>query len=177
MFENKKSDSKKTKRNPWPGNCVWPEPLRDGAGMAWEEDFIPDSLDETAQDLVDIKDYYDSLVENGRLNEDYTLNEDYDEEEEIEEENGDDREEEEFTPEMGEEYWDEKEQCFNYEFWLDDLSDHLNLLKIDCVPVTEDPVVAVREVIGYEFVNENLLRQAFTRRAFAVEYGLSGCNE
>ena len=177
MFENKKSDSKKTKRKFWPENCAWPEPLRDGAGMAWEEDFIPDSLDETAQDLVDIKDYFDSLVENGRLNEDYTLNEDYDEEEEIEEENGDDREEEEFTPEMGEEYWDEKEQCFNYEFWLDDLSDHLNLLKIDCMPVTEAPVVAVREVIGYEFVNENLLRQAFTRRAFAVEYGLSGCNE
>ena len=50
-------------------------------------------------------------------------------------------------------------------------------MKIDCVPVTENPVVAVREVIGYEFVNENLLRQAFTRRAFAVEYGLSGCNE
>ena len=121
---------------------------------------------------MDIKDYFDSLVENGRLNEDYTLNEDYDEEEELEEDNGDDREEEEFTPEMGEEYWDEKEQCFNYEFWLDDLSDHLNLLKIDCVPITENPVVAVREVIGYEFVNENLLRQAF-----AVEYGISGCNE
>ena len=177
MFENKKRDSKKTKRKPWPDNCAWPEPLRDGVGMAWEEDFIPDSLDETAQDLVDIKDYFDSLVENGRLNEDYTLNEDYDEEEELEEDNGDDREEEEFTPEMGEEYWDEKEQCFNYDIWLDDLSDHLNLLKIDCMPVTEDPVVAVREVIGYEFVNENLLRQAFTRRAFAVEYGISGCNE
>ena len=177
MSENKLKRSKHLNCKPWPGNCVWPEPLRDGAGMAWEEDFIPDSLDETAQDLVDIKDYFDSLVENGRLNDDYTLNEDYDEEEELDEDNGDDREEEEFTPEMGEEYWDEKEQCFNYEFWLDDLSDHLNLLKIDCVPVTENPVVAVREVIGYEFVNENLLRQAFTRRAFAVEYGLSGCNE
>lgn len=50
-------------------------------------------------------------------------------------------------------------------------------MKIDCVPITENPVVAVREVIGYEFVNENLLRQAFTRRAFAVEYGISSCNE
>ena len=177
MFENKETDSKKTKHKPWPENCAWPEPLRDGAGMAWETDFVPDALDEAAQDLMDIKDYFDSLVENGRLNEDYTLNEDYDGEEELAEDNGDDREEEEFTPEMGEEYWDKEEQCFDYDIWLDDLSDHLNLLKIDCVPVTENPVVAVREVIGYEFVNENLLRQAFTRRAFAVEYGLSGCNE
>ena len=57
------------------------------------------------------------------------------------------------------------------------MSDHLNLLKIDCMSVTENPVEIVRQVIGYEFVNENLLRQAFTRRAFAVEYGLPGCNE
>ena len=32
-------------------------------------------------------------------------------------------------------------------------------------------------VIDYEFVNENLLRQAFTRRAFAVQYGIEGCSE
>lgn len=30
---------------------------------------------------------------------------------------------------------------------------------------------------GYRFRSENLLRQAFTRRAFALEYGLSGCGE
>ena len=30
------------------------------------------------QDLVDVKDYFDSHVNNGHLNEDYTLNEDYD---------------------------------------------------------------------------------------------------
>ncbi|SFE69037.1 ribonuclease III domain-containing protein [Succiniclasticum ruminis] len=177
MLENKLKGSNNVKHKPWPENCAWPEPLRDGAGMAWEEDFIPDSLDEIAQDLVDIKDYFDSLVEIGRLNDDYTLNEDYDEEEELDEDEADDWEEEAFTPEMGEEYWDKEEQCFDYDIWLDDLSDHLNLLKIDCVPVTENPVVTVREAIGYEFVNENLLRQAFTRRAFAVEYGLSGCNE
>ncbi len=182
MSENKSYVNKIVKRKPWPENCVWPEPLSDGAGMAWEEDFIPDSLDETAQDLVDIKDYFDSLVENGRLNDDYTLNEDYDEdaiddETDEDEEDSADWENNTFTPEMGEEYWDKEEQCFDYDIWLDDLSEHLNLLKIDCMPVTEDPVVAVREVIGYEFVNENLLRQAFTRRAFAVEYGLSGCNE
>lgn len=171
--------NKKMKHKPWPKDCVWPEPLRDGAGMAWETDFVPDTLDETARDLMEIKDYFDSLVEEGRLNEDYTLNADYEEFEDDEEDDDTDDgwENVEFTPEMGEDYWDEKEQCFEYDIWLDDLSDHLNLLKIDCMPVTENPVEIVRQVIGYEFVNENLLRQAFTRRAFAVEYGLPGCNE
>ena len=177
MSENNLNE--KMKRKPWPKDCVWPEPLRDGAGMAWETDFVPDTLDETARDLMEIKDYFDSLVEEGRLNEDYTLNADYEEfEDDEEDDDADDGwENVEFTPEMGEDYWDEKEQCFEYDIWLDDLSRHLNLLKIDCMPVTEDPVEIVRQVIGYEFVNENLLRQAFTRRAFAVEYGLSGCNE
>ena len=170
---NNLSVSKRLKRKPWPKECAWPEPLQDGAGMSWEADFVPDALDETAQDLMDIKDYYDSLVEEGRLNEDYTLNEDYKEYENNEEDDEDDT----FTPEMGEDYWDNKEQCFNYEFWEIDLSDHLNLLKIDCMQVTENPAEKVRQIIGYEFVNENLLRQAFTRRAFAVEHGLSGCNE
>lgn len=171
--------SKKAKRKPWPKDCVWPEPLRDRAGMAWEADFVPDALDETAQDLMDIKDYYDSLVADGRLNEDYTLNEDYEDYEDDKEgeDADDDGQDDVFTPEMGEDYWDAKEQSFDYDIWLDDLSNHLNLLKIDCMPVTENPVVKVRHVIGYEFVNENLLRQAFTRRAFAVEYGLSGSNE
>lgn len=43
--------------------------------------------------------------------------------------------------------------------------------------VDPDPVVFVRGIIEYEFVNENLLRQAFTRRAFAVQYGIEGCSE
>ena len=177
MSENNLNE--KMKRKPWPKDCVWPEPLRDGAGMAWEADFVPDTLDETARDLMEIKDYFDSLVEEGRLNEDYTLNADYEEfEDDEEDDDADDGwEDDEFTPEIGEDYWDEREQCFEYDIWLDDLSRHLNLLKIDCMPVTENPVEIVRQVIGYEFVNENLLRQAFTRRAFAVEYGLSGCNE
>lgn len=187
MSENNVKDSaltgknlsigKKTKHKPWPKDCVWPEPLRDGAGMPWEVDFVPDALDETTQDLMDIKDYFDSLVESGRLDESYTLNDEYEEEEERDEDAVDDWESEEFVPEIGEDYWDKEEQCFDYDIWLEDLSDHLNLLKIDCVPVTVNPVEKVRQVIGYEFINENLLRQAFTRRAFAVEYGLSGCNE
>lgn len=40
-----------------------------------------------------------------------------------------------------------------------------------------DPVVCISQVIGYRFVNENFLRQAFTRRTFQIEYGLSGCSE
>ena len=32
-------------------------------------------------------------------------------------------------------------------------------------------------MIGYEFINENLLRQAFTRRAFGLEYGVGDSEE
>ena len=78
---------------------------------------------------------------------------------------------------MGEDYWDEEEQRFDVEWWEDELTDHMNLLKIDAESYTKDPAMFVRDTIGYEFINENLLRQAFTRRAFAVEYGLPGCNE
>ena len=50
-------------------------------------------LDEDARELLDIKEYYDGLVESGRLNEDYILNEDYedwsdDEDQEDEDEDG-----------------------------------------------------------------------------------------
>ena len=62
-------------------------------------------------------------------------------------------------------------------YWDEELTDHMNLLKIDAESYTKDPAMFVRDTIGYEFINENLLRQAFTRRAFAVEYGLPGCNE
>lgn len=45
------------------------------------------------------------------------------------------------------------------------------------IPANRDPAMLVRDAIGYEFQNRNLLRQAFTRRAFALEYGLRGCGE
>lgn len=45
------------------------------------------------------------------------------------------------------------------------------------IPAQRDPAMRVRDAIGYEFLNQNLLRQAFTRRAFAQEYGLRGCSE
>ena len=46
---------------------------------------------------------------------------------------------------------------------------------MNCIKIpfsSQDPVTAIRDVIGYEFINENLLRQAFTRRAFGLEYGV-----
>ena len=179
MSENKLNASKRMKRKPWPRDCIWPEPLKVGEGMQWDEDLLPESLDERAQELMDIKDYYDSLVESGRLYEDYTLNPDY-EEDAVEDETEEDEDglaDDEFIPKIGEDYWDEEEQRFDVEWWEDELTDHMNLLKIDAESYTKDPAMFVRDTIGYEFINENLLRQAFTRRAFAVEYGLPGCNE
>ena len=192
LNENLLSISKKAKRKPWPKDCVWPEPLAYGEGQTWDEDLLPDpvALDEATQDLLDVKEYFDSLVECGRLNEDYSLNYDYEPEDAWDGENsetsgGDDGEgadeawddPDDFEPKMGEEFWDEEEHRFQLDWWEEALNDRLNLLKINYVPYDKDPAVAVREITGYEFVNENLLRQAFTRRAFAVEYGLPGCNE
>lgn len=150
----------------WPEACAWPAPLPKGSGTAWDADTVdPFSLDADGEEMLAIKDYFDSLVEEGRLNPDYSLNADYD----------DEAEDEEFTPEQGEEYW--VDDRFLIEIWEDDLAEYMNCLKID-VPLTgKDPVIAVREVCDYTFINENLLRQAFTRRAFALEYGLDGCSE
>ena len=60
----------------WPVDCVWPEPIWKGEGTPWEPDEVdPLLLDEEGQDLLEIREYFDSLVEEGVLNEDYTLNE------------------------------------------------------------------------------------------------------
>lgn len=55
---------RKNKR--WPKNCVWPEPAWDGEGVAWEEDDVdPMLLDEDGRELLEIKEYFDTLVEEG----------------------------------------------------------------------------------------------------------------
>ena len=154
----------------WPEECPWPAPLWGGYGFPWDEedaDLMP--LDEEAVDLLRIKEFYDDLVICGRLNDDYTWNEYY-------EEDSDDEFScdvpEDFVPDLGEEYWTDR---FEYQMWEDDFSEHLNLIKID--PAGFDTLIDIQSIIQYSFVNENLLRQAFTRRSFATEYGLSGCNE
>jgi ribonuclease-3 len=51
----------------------------------------------------------------------------------------------------------------------------MNLIKI---PASDPaPVSIIRDTIGYEFINENLMRQAFTRRAFGIEYGVGNSEE
>lgn len=175
-WKQSESSSQK-KRKPWPKGCVWPEPLWNGeGGTVWDEDFLPLDVDEDAEYYTEVKGYFDGLVRDGRLDEEYCLSEEYYLTENDEDPRGSE-EDEAWIPEIGEEYWDGER--FLVELWEEDLTDHMNLLKIDTygVSVGEDPVVAVRNIIDYEFVNENLLRQAFTRRAFQVEYGLAGCNE
>lgn len=154
------------KERKWPENCVWPEPIWDGEGQFWDTDLAEMAeLDENGQDLLDIKDYMDDLVKSGRLNPDYSLNDDYEDEDKDDAE--DEGEYEPFSPEKGIDYWDEG---FDLEAWEEDLSTHMNMLKIEiCTP---DPVSFIWQVTGYTFINENLVRQAFTRRAFALEYGV-----
>ena len=165
------------KNRRWPENCVWPEPAWNGGGTWWEEDEVdPSLLDEDGQELLEIKEYFDTLVEEGRLNEDYSLNEDFEEfdDDDTSEDPDEWDEPEEFEPEMGSDYWDEG---FDIQAWEEDFSVHVGLLKIVPGGGEKDPIIYVRGVIDYEFVNENLLRQAFTRRAFAVQYGIEGCSE
>ena len=170
-------------RKAWPADCLWPEPVWDGThgGMQWSaEDVDLMTLDEEAKELLEIRGYMDSLVEEGRLNEDYSLNEDYisdfndisDNEEDDEVGESEEEEDGRFEPEKGIDYW---EEGFDLESWEYAFEDHMNLIKI---PVSShDPVTAIRDVIGYEFINENLMRQAFTRRAFGLEYGVGDSEE
>lgn len=147
-------------RKPWPENCLWPEPTE--WSFDYDEETIPEELDQDAQDLLDVKEYYDELRERGILEDDYSLNDDAD-----------------YSPDhegtgiemLANDYWDDG---FDYDQWQEDLSNHLNLLKIDLNDTVMDLFCLVRESTGYIFVNENLLRQAFTRRAFAIEYGPEG---
>ncbi len=178
---SKLAKGRKTRKK-WPAGCIWPEPVWDGAygGMDWSADDVDIfTLDEEGQDLLEIRDYMDALVEAGRLNEDYSLNEDYfpdeddisydDEDDEDDDPEGEDGE---FEPEMGSDFW---EDGFDLESWEYAFEEHMNLIKI---PVSaQDPVPVIRDVIGYEFINENLMRQAFTRRAFGLEYGVGDSEE
>ena len=195
------------KRKPWPKKCAWPEPIWDGEGdMEWElDDAAAFPVDSAIDELVSIREYMDELVEEGILNEDYSLNLEYEPEEDEEQEtvewnpehdfsadsscslDGMDSDDEEddhhipfdiraFEPEQGKDYWDDG---FDIVTWQEDFDHHMNCLKLALTDVTsdEEPVSFIRNLIGYEFVNENLLRQAFTRRAFAVEYGIKADSE
>ena len=158
-----KNDNSKG-RKPWPADCIWPKPIPDGEGQLWDiDDAEMVELDEEGWCLQEIKAYFDGLAEEGVLNDDYSLCEDY---------RNDDSDEPAIRLEMGDEYWD---NGFLIDMWQEDISDHINRFKLDISEAHPESVI--REIIGYDFINENLLRQAFTRRAFAIEYGLSGDNE
>ena len=146
--------SKENKIKAWPKDCKWPEPgYSDNCWEAEDAENLP--IDDECQDLLDIKEYMDRLVKEGRLNDDYSLNEDFDE-----------GSSDEFEPETGSDYWDDG---FEYELWSDDVIEHLDLIKLSA----KSPAGKIQQTIGYEFINENLLRQAFTRRSFGVEYGVA----
>lgn len=160
-----------TKKKPWLENCPWPEPT--DYSFDYDEDTVPNAYDEETEKLLEIKEYYDALAKSGRLNDDYTLNEEYVDLVQKDDEDGEE-EVEDFTPEKGEDYWD---GGFDIEAWQEDLSAHVNLLQIAPMDPHKDPVIAMRSAFSYDFINQNLLRQAFTRRSFQIEHGLLGCSE
>ncbi|MBR0417774.1 MAG: ribonuclease III family protein [Erysipelotrichaceae bacterium] len=134
----------------WPVECLWPRPLENGEGDCWDYDEML-VLDEECEDLLKIREGYDDLVRNGVLDEDYhPIDEEYEAEDP--------------------DYWNDG---FDIDLWQDDYNDAINHLKISSDK--NDPVYAIRDAIDYEFVNENLLRQAFTRRSFALKHKVGDC--
>ena len=129
-------NTKKTLK--WPENCIWPEPEDpDALGSIWDVDDAEDmALDPEGQELVEIGEYMDFLVSEGRLNGDYSLNEDF----EDGEPRGED-EEEEWEPEEGKEFWD---RGFDRERWEGELFDRLNCLKTEAF----EPVSEIRRITG-----------------------------
>lgn len=151
---------KKNLQKEWPKDCIWPRPLADGEGEYWEADSVWGMpVDEEIEDMLSVKEYYDDLVEEGKLDSIYQLL----------------NASEDWKPEIGEEYW--IDQRFDIELFEDDLSEHLNYLKLPAVSFEKDPTVHIRDLIHYDFVNENLLRQAFTRRSFGREYDVGDCEQ
>lgn len=145
------------KNQSWPTDCIWPKPLSDHEGYHWDIDEAFDlRINEEAQELVEIKDYYDQMIEEGALNSDYSLND------------------EEWEPDIGEEYWLDNRLAID--LLEDDFSEQMNHLKLSITDIENDPVSIISRIIQYEFINENLLRQAFTRRSFGIEYNV-GNNE
>ena len=149
MIKDLLQSKTKSYKKPWPENCAWPEPKF--YGVKYDEDLDWRGTDQM-KNLLAIKDYYDSLVDDGVLNRKYRPEVD------------------DFYPEMGEVYWDDR---FDIEAWREELTAYVNLLRIP----TAEPAKSIQSVLSYEFKNQNLLRQAFTRRAFQIEYGLDACSE
>lgn len=109
MFNNCFNSSEK-KLNPWPADCAWPEPFAPGEGIIWDYDLADGfDLDEEGEELLAVRKYFDQLVEEGILHDDYSFNEDYEYKTDlpmmqIYDDNGNAIGYE-FLPDIGEEYW------------------------------------------------------------------------
>ena len=86
-------------------------------------------------------------------------------------ENRPDEEDEDWEPEIRKEYWENGE--FDEMVWQEDFDEEMGKLKLYGCEAAYD----VERLIGYDFADEHLLQQAFTRRSFGLEYGLYRSNE
>ena len=124
----------------WPADCVWPEPVEDTLfGHEWDvDDLLGLAIGDEGDELLDIKEYFDSLVSEGRLDEEYMPCDDF--------QDGDleDSADEEWEPEMGEDYWDD-ETGFDVEGWQLDLNDYINGIKLS----DPSPVLEIQQITGY----------------------------
>lgn len=131
----------------WPTNCLWPDPRY----PQWCEYDVDDVTEREMQINWALPD----IVAAGAYFES------------VKDETKDDG----WEPEEGIEYWEDGK--FDEELWQDDFEQSMAKLKLyGC-----KTAYIIEEIIGYDFADEHLLQQAFTRRSFAMEYGLDGCNE
>lgn len=173
----------------WPENCVWPRPRWDISDrLSMLPKVPPDQLQKyLKEDYPRIKEYMDEQVSIGRLNPDYTLNKDY---YKIYSRNCSFKTHEEaetlfllkfeqeghitWRPKIGSEFWDGRFLIEEYERIPADIE---SLYKIPVEDAENDPVGYLNKITGYRFQNENLLRQAFTRKAYKIENDLIGYSE
>lgn len=130
----------------WPQNCPWSDPSTLYFDE-WDEMSLEGREEKSCpeiKDLIEIHEYF--------------------------EEENEKHHDENWIPEIGEEYW--QDDCFDAESWQQDFNDCMNRLHFFC-----DAADEVQRTIDYHFSNEYLMMQAFTRRAFAIEYGMPGNSE
>lgn len=128
----------------WPTNCLWPDPRY----PQWCEYDVDDVTEREMQ----INWALPNIVAAGAYFESVK----------------DETTEDGWEPEEGIEYWEDGK--IDEELWQDDFEQAMAKLKLyGC-----KTAYIIEEMIGYDFADEHLLQQAFTRRSFAMEYGLDG---
>lgn len=143
-------------RKPWPADCIWADPRIFNADIDDCLEKLGGNLDSPTRALLEEEAYADSLIDQGILDEDFMFVQ------------GAKRSSVPFNDSHF------SREGFCVEEWYLSTIYRLNHLLQMKEEKNINVVASIESVIGYHFNNIHLLRQAFTRRAFAIEYGIHG---